>query len=157
MAKIVLGNVVCILDNADYHKVKDYPWRLQNGRVVANVKGEDGKRKTLFLSRLIMDAPKGMVVDHINHDPLDNRRCNLRVCTQQENTWNSRKLGRGDTTSRYKGVYWDSRRQEWGAMICVDGKNHRLGFFKKEETAAHAYNRAALDWFGEYACVNRTE
>lgn len=110
--------------------------------------------------------PRGMHVDHINGNPLDNRRSNLRLVTPQQNAANRKPTGKG--SSQYKGVYWDKKRQCWRAQIGLTAFPRRgrtpakhvrvcLGRFNSEEAAAHAYNETAAEWFGEYACLNQIE
>jgi hypothetical protein len=77
-------------------------------------------------------------VDHINHNGLDNRRENLRLCTQQQNNLNVRK--RSNTSSKFKGVYWYKQRQKWAVYCCIDGKGKHLGLFTSELEAAVAYD-----------------
>lgn len=117
-----------------------------------------GKKKIKYiLSRLIMGDPKGMVVDHINHDPLDNRRENLRVCTQGQNTMNRDKQHKA-TSSIYKGVSLFKCRgkyQYWKGTINFNKKSVHLGYFNSEIKAAEAYNQAAIEYYGEYACLNQ--
>jgi hypothetical protein len=98
----------------------------------------------------------GFVVDHINGDPLDNRKSNLRVCTQAENLRNRRKRAK-PTSSKFKGVsrHTISRQKPWLAKIKSDGKTIYLGTFETEEQAAEAYDRAALERFGTFAHLNR--
>lgn len=103
------------------------------------------------MHRIIVDAPAGMVVDHINHDALDNRRANLRVCTQSQNLGNQiRKLG----SSKYKGVSWHKAAQKWHARIQKNDAHVSLGLFDSETDAARAYDSAAREHFGEFALCN---
>lgn len=113
-------------------------------------RGDAGK---LFLARAIMEPPVGMVVDHINGNPLDNRKVNLRVCTQKENLRNRRP---GRSMTGYKGVRPDYRRKHptFNAYITYDGKKRYLGKFSSAEAAAKAYNQEALKIFGEFAKLN---
>jgi hypothetical protein len=114
------------------------------------------------LSRVLLSAPRDKQVDHINHDPLDNRRHNIRLCTASENARNKRV--RTDSQSRYKGVtrvkggtYDGSRCGEvrrWRAYARVDGKVTSLGYHATEEAAALAYNDYASKEFGEFAYLN---
>jgi hypothetical protein len=114
-----------------------------------------GTRKTLRirLHRFIMNAPDKFDVDHINGDGLDNRRSNLRLCTDSENQGNARKRRR-QTASQYKGVTWHKSAQRWQAQIEVARKTRYLGLFHSELDAARAYDAAAKVVFGEFARCN---
>jgi len=92
------------------------------------------------------------MIDHINGNGLDDRRANMRTCTNQQNMRNLRKRRSG--SSIYKGVYYDKRRRTWYARICHNGKNIHLGTFATEIEAARAYDRAARRLFGEFARLN---
>jgi len=116
-------------------------------------------RDRVKLHRLIADCPADKVVDHINGDPLDNRRANLRVCTSLDNNRNRRKYRHG-----YKGVYFikprsPNRKPRWQACIEVRvaprrTKRINLGFYDTREEAALAYNLAAIQRFGGHTCLN---
>lgn len=148
MAKLVFGETTCVFDDIDKTVVLAHSWHLSNGRVYTTINGRE-----IAIYRLIMDAPDGMDVDHQNHNPLDNRRCNLRICTEQQNMRNRRKLT--PTSSKYKGVFWDKGSGKWRASIMVSGMTKWLGSFTNEMTAAQAYNSAARALFGDFACINR--
>jgi len=90
-------------------------------------------------------------IDHENRNKLDNRKVNLRWATFTQNFANKEKT---TGKSHYKGVCWDERRQKWRATIKVHGEQIWLGYFLVEEDAAHAYNNAALEYFGEFARIN---
>lgn len=105
------------------------------------------------MHRLIMNTPEGMLVDHINHDCLDNRKSNLRICTHAENARNKRPV---IGTSKYKGVYWDKTNKKWEAHIRKGKDVKYLGQFKCEKKAALAYNEKAKELFGEFAYLNTT-
>lgn len=81
-----------IIDDEDYEKVKPHKWRANYCKGISNyyVQNCGWGVPTIMMHRLIMNAPKGLVVDHINHNTLDNRKSNLRVCTQSENLRNRR-------------------------------------------------------------------
>lgn len=105
-----------------------------------------------YLHRLILDAKPGQMVDHINHDRLDNRRCNLRITNAQGNQRN--RVKSGTTSSRFKGVGWSKAANKWSARIKINKKAHHLGLFDLEEDAAYAYNIEAVKLFGEFAVLN---
>ena len=139
-----------LVDAADYEALSQYKWHLvAPGKLYAGRK-EGGK--TVYMHREIMQPPPGMMVDHIDGNSLDNRRRNMRNCTNQQNMQNIRKKPGG--ASRFKGVYYDKRRSTWYARICHNGKNINLGTFGTEIEAARAYDKAALELFGEFACLN---
>jgi hypothetical protein len=94
-------------------------------------------------------------VDHRNRSRLDNRRCNLRVCTSEENTHNSSKPC--TNRSGFKGVSWHRKGQKWQAHIRANRRNMYLGLFSDVEDAALAYDAAAREHHGEFACVNFAE
>ena len=115
-------------------------------------------QKGLYMHHLIAGTPpKGMTIDHINGNSLDNRKENLRVATQQQQRMNSAK--RVDGASRYKGVIIRNvtgrcKKTRICAQIKALGRSIYLGDFETEEEAAEAYNKAAVQYFGEFARVN---
>jgi len=111
------------------------------------------RSKLLFMHRQIIDPGKGMVVGHINHRGMDNRRANIRAATHSQNLYNRKKPSR-PSTSKYKGVSWHKLRKKWSARIGIDGKKRCLGNFEDEIEAAKAYDRAARKYHGEFACLN---
>lgn len=144
------------IDPEDYAEVSKRRWYAKRGPcawyAVSCVRR--GKRRHyLLMHRFIMKPGWGMVIDHINHDGLDNRRANLRIVTQQQNTWNSRR-GLRQGKSIYKGVSWDRDNRKWAATMRIKGKCRRLGFFEDEIAAAKAYDAAAKKHRGEYALIN---
>jgi hypothetical protein len=143
------GGVFVIVDAADYEWLRRYHWRAGgNGSGYAYCRLEG---KVIPMHRLIMNPPPDKVVDHISGNPWDNRRGNLRVCTQAENARNRRKRS---GTSRFKGVRWNRSTRKWVAQICHLGKTTYLGSFDDEVEAAKAYDRAAAERFGEFARLN---
>jgi len=139
-----------IVDPEDYNWLMQYKWHA-NGRQEGSLYAVNQKRQKMH--RLIMNAPKGMVVDHINGNGLDNRKTNIRLATYTQNSWNSRH-GMGQGTSRYKGVIWSKRNNKWEAVISVNGRRKHLGYFIDEKKAARAYDKAAKELRGEYAVFN---
>ena len=105
------------------------------------------------MHRLIMNSPTGFMVDHINHNGLDNRKKNLRIVTPQQNTWNARPF-KDQGKSKYKGVSWEKKYKKWKANICIENKLKHIGYFDNEKEAAEAYDTAAKKHRGEYAFLN---
>lgn len=134
------------VDREDFERVtrlRWYAWRSA-GLVYAR-----STRDKLAMHRFVLgDIPSGMVVDHINGDGLDNRRSNLRICTQRENSRN-RGAKRG-----FRGVSWKADIGRWRARIMVDRREISLGAFDTQESAAAAYNEAAIEHYGAFARLN---
>lgn len=158
--EIRLSNgMVTLVDDEDYEYLMSFNWHACNqgeGRVYVmrhepRQKGKSGK--TVRMHRELTAAPPGTVVDHINHNTLDNRKRNLRVCSQHGNQANRMKT-KGINTSKYKGVSWDQDRSRWKAQIAPNRKNRLIGRFLSEKEAALAYDSAALQCFGQFAKVN---
>lgn len=145
---------VALIDASDYEKVKGIKWfKNSNGYVAKSLYVGNGKWEGLKLHRMIMDAPKGVLVDHINRNRLDNRRSNLRLATPLENTRNT-SLAKNNTTG-YKGV--SERKGKYEAHIRIDGVLQHLGNYDNKEDAAKAYNVMAEKHFGEFAALNDVE
>jgi hypothetical protein len=103
--------------------------------------------------------PRGFLIDHINGDKLDNRRANLRLATRSDNEANKRKRrtqAGGKPSSSYKGVskITDGRKKCWRATITQEHRHINLGTYYVEEDAAAAYDKAAVEYFGEFASIN---
>lgn len=108
-----------------------------------------------MLHRLVMGNPKGMIIDHIDGDTMNNRKSNLRVCTFRENCRN-RKMHRGNT-SGYRGVTWVEKEQKWMAYIHIDmcKKFKNLGYFENKEDAYKARLKAEEKYFGDFLLTER--
>jgi hypothetical protein len=141
------------IDNEDYERVNQYKWYYHHtGYAVSTLPRINGKQKTLSLSRFIMNASKGIQVDHINMNTLDNRKENLRLCNMSENQRNVPK--RSFNRSGYKGVSFHKVSQKWRSRITINSKTIYLGIFETKEDAALAYNKAAIKYHGEFARLN---
>lgn len=141
-----------IVDDEDFERVNAVKWKLNNcGYAVRNLPRDGGPRGQEMLHRTVLGLAKGdpMQADHINGDTLDNRRSNLRVCTQKQNAQNRRVTSR--SKSGVKGVYQRTGSAAWIASITANGKKHNLGRFLTIDEARVAYSRAALQLHGEFA------
>lgn len=132
------------------HHFRGYAYRDQYIGMTGEVGKRRGVHKKVWMHREIMKTPKNMVTDHINGDRLDNRRSNLRICTQSQNQANS--LLRKTNTSGYKGI--SHQKYGWIARLGVDGKRLYLGWFKNKEEAIKAYNQAANKYYGDFIRLN---
>lgn len=139
---------VALVDEEDYPLLSRYKWSLDaKGYVKTSL-----VNTTVRLHRLILNPGKFDQVDHHNHDKLDNRKCNLRMCTNALNQANTRK--RSGTSSKYKGVHWRKDLGKWASRISNKGKRIYLGYFDNEEDAAKAYNKKAEELWGDFALLN---
>lgn len=144
------GHIVLISD-VDFDRVSTVRWHLCNGYAIRRVCGVQQ-----LMHRFILSAPDGVTVDHINGNPLDNRRENLRLCTQAQNSKNNK--GHRDRKSKYKGVSVNrAQHPSWCARLGFDTKNKggiTVGYFSTEEAAARAYDRAAHEADPEFSRLN---
>jgi hypothetical protein len=145
-------NKSALVDDCDYEELSKYKWYAlkRNRNYYASRHIIINNKKTAISIHNQIIGIQG--IDHINHNGLDNRRCNLRPATISQNNWNS--LKRKNTTSKYKGVYWCKITHKWLSKIKMYGKSYHLGYYKKEIDAARAYNIKAKELFGEYAKLN---
>jgi len=140
------------VDDEDYIKLASVRWfaswdsRTKTYRPMRKVTIE-GKRKNIHMAREIVNCPPHLFVDHINRNPLDNRKINLRICTSSENMRN-RKI---KNKHNYKGVHL--RNGKWQARI-TKGKTKNLGNYPTAERAAIAYDEAAIELFKDFASLN---
>jgi hypothetical protein len=143
---------ITLVDDEDYDNLMTRKWYTDSdGYAISTWKRGEG-HVIVKLHRVVTNCPKGMVIDHINHDRLDNRKSNLRVCSIGQNVHNNRK--RVKNKSGYKGVSWDTSRGKWISCLSFGGKFRNLGRFDDIVEAAVAYDEAAKKYFGEFANLN---
>jgi hypothetical protein len=144
------GGLQVLLDEEDYRTLNKVKWQADKHGYAIRTERRNGKVYRVSMSRLIMNMTKnnGLVVDHINGCVRDNRRKNLRVCTQAQNLLNRR--GVSSNKSGFKGVSWYPPLKKWRARVKIGNAGKHLGYFDTPEQAANAYNAAAKDAFGEF-------
>jgi len=142
-----------IVDAADYDWLMQYRWYAFESNGTFYARGT--KDHAILMHRLIMNPPKGMVVDHIDGNGLNNRRSNLRICTRRENSYNQGPRKTSNRTSQFKGVgRLPNGSGKCYAKITYKGETFNLGLYDTEIEAAKAYDRKALEFFGEFAWLN---
>ncbi|MGC4378281.1 MazG nucleotide pyrophosphohydrolase domain-containing protein [Fictibacillus sp. Mic-4] len=150
---------VALVDDEDFEKLNCFKWHYALGYARRNIRLSNGKRKIIFMHRVIANTPDDMVTDHINGNTLDNRKINLRNVTKIQNTWNARKTA--SAKSNFKGVQYHKRTEDifgkWKARIQVNKRTINLGYFHSEIQAALAYNKAAEKYHGEFAVLNEVK
>ena len=133
-----------IIDIDDIEEVKKYKLvYCPDGYVQVTENG-----KSIKLHRVLMNNPKGKCVDHVNRNQLDNRKENLRVCSQAQNLMNRTK---SNSKSGRMGVSWAKERNKWWVRIRFNNKNIHLGFFDNLKDAIEAREKAEEKYFGEFA------
>lgn len=147
---LTINGEVILVDDEDFEFLSTYRWGIIKGYAVSLLSKKLGETKPrIRMHRFVTKCPNGMVVDHINGNPLDNRKENLRICTQHQNLLNRRKLKPG-----YKGVYWQEHAKSWRAAIKYEKRRIHIGYFKNQKDAAEAYDKKAKELFGDFAFIN---
>ena len=152
----ILFSRYCILDNEDYERVKLKKWLINGEGYVCTWINKGTKILRLHNYILNHTPSKNSMIDHINHNKLDNRKDNLRIVTHQQNMWNRQK-NINKTISKYKGVSYikqEHRIKRWVAYLFLNKKRITIGRFLTEKEAALAYDNKAKEIFGEYAKLN---
>lgn len=150
LVPLTKGNFAKV-DDVDFEYLKKRTWYF-TPQGYAKCSNYPNTPKLLSMHRLIVGAPEGVDVDHINGDKLDNRRCNLRLCSRKDNLRNI--PPRRNSKSPFKGICFDPKREKWRARIQVDNKGIHLGRFFDPRTAALIYDKAAEKYFGAFAYLN---
>jgi len=145
---LIPGGLTLVSD-CDYWWAKRFSWNNHQSGYVAYNSNANG---IIYLHRMIMEHCDPFWIDHIDGNPLNNVRSNLRLVTPSENSMNRR--GQRNSFSKYKGIYWYKRHQKWVAKITCNGIRHELGYFDKEIDAAKAFDAGAKKYQGKFAILN---
>lgn len=147
--KIPLANgQFAIVDDEDFELLNQYVWHgHKSGGSEVHVYAVTRIR----MHRVVMNCPKGMYVDHINGDTLDNRKCNLRICSTAENQQNGRSR---KGTSKYKGVHFNKKSGKWMGHFMANGKEYYCGLFDHEDDCARAVDKKRKEVCGDFATTN---
>jgi len=152
--KLTRGRAALVSEQ-DFDDINNYRWFSGNhGYAARMIRTESGIRKTLLMHVQIIGSVEGLEIDHVNGNTLDNRRDNLRHVTHSQNMANQVKT-RG--VSEFKGVSWKKRNKKWMAQIYKNSTCFYIGLFLSETEAAMAYNKRAVELFGNFAKLNQIE
>lgn len=144
-----------IVDDEDFYRLSLFKWWPHSTptNITIYARRTDANGKHFSMHKMITGFD---LTDHKNHNGLDNRRENLRFATGSQNQANKGKQ-KGFYSSRFKGVSWHNANKKWRARITRNGTMFELGHFLFEEDAAHAYDTAAKELFGEFSRINFPE
>lgn len=146
---------VTMVDDADYRRLAQHRWHLGTSGYVIRIasRGSGSKQYPIFMHREVLGIGLGFKSDHRDRNTLNNQRCNLRVASTRQNSGN-RKLNANNRLG-FKGVGQTTRKTDpYQAIIFDHGVRKHLGYYSFPEDAGHAYDAAARQVFGDFACVN---
>lgn len=156
MKKIKLTKgLIALVDDNEFEKLNKHKWFSQKKGdtfYARRYECKNGKIKRIYMHREILELKnKKEEVDHINKNGIDNRKENMRICTHQQNQWNTKKR---TGISQFKGVHWHKKANKWQGQIRCNNKWYYLGLYNSETEAAHVYNKKAKELHGEFAQLN---
>lgn len=146
---------VAIVDDGDFERIAQWRWHVdKNGYAVRKNYNADGTKTHILMHRVVLNAAKGIIIDHKNRDVRDNRKENLRICTTGQNIANS-KVHKNNLL-QVKGVTFSktAKSRPYRAQIRYSNKTRHLGCFGTAEEAHEAYCKAATAAHGEFARFN---
>jgi len=150
---------MALVDDIDYESLKCFRWCAAKGRccyyAVRSIKTSDSKWLTTRMHRVILNAPYGIEVDHRNGNGLDNRRCNLRLCTRTENGRHQRLLSANKTGFKGVSKTRQNLKKPFYVSIKVNLRSINLGYYRTSGAAARAYDIAAIKYHDRFALTNK--
>lgn len=138
----------CIIDADDLEKVLKHHWNMSKKGYIYSKFMENKISKIVYIHRLVLGVKDKRIVDHINGNPLDNRKCNLRIVSRLENVWNHKEFI--TNTSGFTGIKKNKKGKEWSAFIGYKNKYIHLGSFDNKQDAINARKTAEIKYYGEY-------
>lgn len=154
--KVILLNkgYTCLVDDSDYEYLNKFKWsvvKYKNGTYAVRCIWNNKKTVLILMHRQILNVTnRKILVDHKDHNGLNNQKNNIRLCTNSQNQKNKKPRG----TSMYLGVSYSNIRMKWVAQININGKQKGLGRFDCEIDAAKKYDEYALLYHKEFANLN---
>lgn len=146
MKEITIKDMIALVDDSDYENISKYNWCLDKDGYAVSGLWVNGKTKNIKMHQLIAGKIEGLVIDHINHNKLDNRKENLRHITRQANAMHMKKE---------RGIYWNEQRQYYVVQIRLNGKTKHIGCTKNKEDAIKLRQEAEEKYF--YPIIKETE
>lgn len=145
------------VDDSNFDYLNQWKWHISAYGYATRTTYSGHGHKTrkvivIYMHRLILNVQKGMEVDHINYNPLDNRRSNIRIVTRSQNMMNRKLLK--NNTSGFKGVSWNKRIRRWSVELTFNQKKIHIGHYQDIKIAAKKYDEKAKELFGEYSRIN---
>jgi hypothetical protein len=142
-----------LVDDEDFERLSVYKWYAHSGYAYRRVTTAPKKNKLIGMHRVIINANEGEYIDHIDGDKLNNQKNNLRLCSYAQNNYNQNLPKRNITG--FKGITQHPDTKRWRATIMHNYKIKHLGYFKEKLDAVKAYDKAALELFGDFAKTNK--
>jgi hypothetical protein len=146
---------VALIDDDDFEYINQWKWRVakcHNGAIYACRGTYNPNFSMILMHRVIMQTPGSLVVDHIDHNGLNNQKTNLRNCTDSENRCHSYRKSNNKTG--FKGISWNQKNKRWYVEISVNHQRIYIGCFRVCADAVSAYDEAAKKYHGEFAQTN---